>query len=463
MSTTRRAKPGSSFRQERFASSAALRKGLLGNLVARRCEALSAAADRELIFFLHELSMRNGFAVHRSCNLFPQWPWDSTGASLDSRRAAPASTAPASALCESAFERVARDLTELHPERVTKAVRTARREIAEYLPRLCLDARMEVENASVQGFAGLIQALREYQARFQKAVLSKVATTEVAATIFDALDYCLNQRGMVLVEGTYRCGKSFSAQAWCQMHLGSARYVQLSSATDAGAFFREIARAVGVACSLKMKAVEMRARIEETLRSQQLLLCIDECDWLLPQSIDVRAVPERLSWIMTAMVNQGVAVALIGSRNFTRLLHNVETRCPVWGSEQLHGRIKLRRSLPESLSQPDLFAIARLLLPHADKPTLMLLVGYTMDAQSRVSALENIAGRARFFAERRGRETSFEDVGKAMIEAGYQFAGAAAPTPGETSAERPREVRRRPSRPRPITLSERLAIVSNSG
>jgi hypothetical protein len=401
MSSTRKAKSGSPLRQERYASSSALRKGLLANLVAKRCEALSSAADRELVFFLAELSLRNGFAVHRSCNLFPQWLWDSTGKPN-----------------ETAFERVARELTELWPERVTKSVKRARSEIAACLPRLCLDARVEVESAAVKSFAGLIQALREYQRRFESAVLPKVAMTEVTETIFEALDYCLVQRGMVLVEGTYRSGKSFSSQAWCQMHLGQSRYVQLSSSTDVSAFYRDIARAVGVACSLQMKAMEMRARIEDTLRGQQLLLCVDESEWLFPQSSDVRAVPERMSWLMTALVNQGVPVALIGSRNFTRLLHNAETRCPVWGSEQLHGRIKLRKSLPESLSEADLFKIARAVMPEANEPMQMLLVGHALKSKGRIAAIEAAASRAKFFAIRADRRVCFADIERAMLEAG---------------------------------------------
>jgi len=52
MSNTRKADPGSSFRQERFASSPEFQRGLMANLVARRCELLSRAEDRDLFWFL---------------------------------------------------------------------------------------------------------------------------------------------------------------------------------------------------------------------------------------------------------------------------------------------------------------------------------------------------------------------------------------------------------------------------
>jgi hypothetical protein len=50
MSSTRHAQPGSPPRQERYASS--FERGLLANLVAKRCERLESQAQRELIWFL---------------------------------------------------------------------------------------------------------------------------------------------------------------------------------------------------------------------------------------------------------------------------------------------------------------------------------------------------------------------------------------------------------------------------
>jgi hypothetical protein len=184
-----------------------------------------------------------------------------------------------------------------------------------------------------------------------------------------------------------------------------------------------------------MKTAQMRVRIEETLRSQRLLLCIDEADWIWSQAVRMRAAPERVNWLMTALVNHGIPVALIGSRNFSRLLRNTEKHCPVWGSEQFHGRIRLRKELSDGLSQADLFAIARLLLPDADEPTLMLLVGYALESKGRVAALETAASRARFFAEQQNRGVSFEDVRAAMREAGYKFdSGESRPAAAQVAA-----------------------------
>ena len=124
-----------------------------------------------------------------------------------------------------------------------------------------------------------------------------VADTAAARTVHELLDYVLSQRGMILVEGTYRIGKSFAAQAWALRHLGQCRYVQLSSSTDDTAFFRDIARALGVACGLKMKAAELRHRIEEAVRSQHMLLIFDEADYIWPQAVNLKSSPNRVNWL----------------------------------------------------------------------------------------------------------------------------------------------------------------------
>jgi len=335
---------------------------------------------------------------------------------------------------ESAFQRVARELTEFFPDLVAGCPVRAQRQITAILPRLCLDPSVAPAGVAIPGFNDLIGALSRYKVKFESAIAPLVAATQVQGTIFEALDFALEQRGIVLLEGEYRSGKSYSAQAWCLKHLGQARYVQLSSSNDEGAFFRSIARAVGAACNLQMKAAQMRVRIEETIRGQHLLLCIDEADWILGSGLKIRNAPQRLNWLMTAMTNNGTPVALIASKNFGRLLRNIEARCPIWGSEQFHGRLRLRKTLPGSLSQDDLLAIARLMLPGADAATLMLLVGFALESKGRVSALENAVIRGRFFAGRQNRAVAFEDIEEAMRESGYQFPDAAPASAPETDA-----------------------------
>ena len=60
MSNTRHGIEGGEFRQERFASSREIERGLMANLVAKRCSVLEHAKDRELIWFMQLLSHQPG-------------------------------------------------------------------------------------------------------------------------------------------------------------------------------------------------------------------------------------------------------------------------------------------------------------------------------------------------------------------------------------------------------------------
>ena len=67
MSSTRRAKEGSPFRQERYCSSPEFERGLMAHLVAKRCDCLASSGDEELIFFLQFLSHQEGGLYADAC------------------------------------------------------------------------------------------------------------------------------------------------------------------------------------------------------------------------------------------------------------------------------------------------------------------------------------------------------------------------------------------------------------
>lgn len=412
MSSTRRATRPGKLRQERFASSAAIVRGMLGNLVAKRCTRVHSQAARETIYFLQDLSHREPHLRHGSCNLFPAWPWPSDG--------------PDS---ETALEKVARELAAEHglPAEV-------RENLPAFFIRLCLDASFPAENAATPGFPGIMGALRAYRLKWEAAARARAAQTTTTRAVWEILDYALEQKGMVLAEGAYRTGKSFSAQAWAQAHLGRCRYVQLTSARDEAAFYREIARAVGVAHSFTMKGAQMRERIEAVLREQHLLLIIDEADWLWPQGLTVKETPHRLCWVLTSLCNAGVPVALIGSRNFSRLEANLARRPRLFGLEQFHGRLKLRVQLPSEPTQADLFLIAAATLPEADERTKTLLVAHALKSPVPVPAIEAAAARATYFATEAGRaQVTLIDMERTMIEAGTVAPGVITPAPARMS------------------------------
>ena len=396
MSSTRKAKPGKPLRQERYASSAALQSGLLGNLVAKRCETVRDPELRRLIYSLQEISWRDVNLPHPACPQFPAWPWESTGASS-----------------ETPFEIIARELGQSYGL-TQKTVK----QIPGFLARLCLDPKIDVAAASLPGFTNIISALQIYREQFCQSIRSHVAATEPACIVWDALNYALalGRGSIVLVEGNYRIGKSFSAQAWAQQHIGEARYIQLTSSRDDGCFFRDIARCLGVSASTKIKAAEIRAKIEPTLRTRHMLLILDEAQNIWPKALRPKCTPERAEWLMTALVNAGVSIALIGPPDFSRLMLNVQRNVPIFGMEQFLGRVRLRKTLPDTLGRADLESIARLLLPSADVPTVLLLVGHALTCKSPAATLETTASRVKYFAGMKSRSVTFEDAEKAIAE-----------------------------------------------
>ena len=162
----------------------------------------------------------------------------------------------------------------------------------------------------------------------------------------------------------------------------------------------------------------MRERIEAALLSQHLLLIVDEADYIWPQAVRVREIPARICWLLTSLINNGVPVALIGSRNFNRLMVNCERRCPLWAGEQFRGRLRHQAALPAQLAESDLFAIARVCVPDADEATRMLLVGHALKSPVPVPAIEACVARARYFANEGARALSFDHFRRAMQEAG---------------------------------------------
>lgn len=398
MSSTRHSSDPSELSQERFASSLEFQGDFLrGNLVAKRVAALSDPERRGLVWFVQDISMRKGFQIHPSCVQF--------SASLPFHSPESSEFSGLEMLAVEILVRCA----------VARSNENARR-VVEWLQKLCLDPSDAAFHASPLMKIDVLSVLHTIKQDCEIGIRAKVAGTTVSRQIWDALDFAKSCRGLVLVEGTYRVGKSFSSQAWCMCNLGAARYVSLTSARDEESFYRTIAMAVGVAASLTKKASEIRERIELTLQAQNLLLVIDEASHTLPQATRTRYMPQRLSWVITALVNRGVPVALIASRDFSRIMDHLRRTLPIWGQEPFWGRLRRRADLPDALTQDDLLDIARLLAPEADAPTLMLMAGLAMRSSGHAASLESLVTLARYLAAKDGAPLTFESVERAGVE-----------------------------------------------
>jgi len=465
MSSTRHA-TGGPLRQERFASSQEFERGLMANLVAKRCSLLECAENRELVWFLQLLSHEEGGlknVARELCERFPDRlatpamrqigmkPGQKYNASqvqkvraeipgaefdfplkgeMDVAGAVNVPDGPRDSVDNWAgdwkkerAERLAalESAADKHPSKYPAEVfaqrcqRAAVAELERHLGELCLDPDRVLTDGEPWYFPTLISTLRAYQAAWI-AARRPAAVTSIGREVAEALDYALESGRLVLIDGPSRIGKTFAAKAWCEQAPGRARYVQVPSNNDEIGFYRAIARSLGVSINLNSKAQELRQRIEDTVRDGHLAIVFDEAHYLWPQSLYRHALPGRINWVMTALVNQGGPVALVTTPQFLRSQKQVEARTG-WTSEQFIGRIGHYQKLSESLTADDLKAVARAFIPYADARSIEALVSYAQMSAKYLAGIEAVAVRAQFIMRRAGRQkVEFKDVMRAIDE-----------------------------------------------
>lgn len=364
MSGTRTAKPGSPLHQERWASSLDYERGLKANLVAMRCKALNDPALRELIWTIQYFSHRPG-----------------------------------------GLPAVALRLRSLEADGFGKlSVET----LAEWLAEFCL-------NPQCQASPEFLRALRLFAADAGQAP-RRETVTEIGRLTHAALDYAQDQRCLVLVEGVARIGKTFAVSQWCAARPGRVRYAQVPSSNDDLSFFIALAKALGLTIESNAKTKNLRPRIEATLQGGDLMLVLDEAHYAWPGHSYHTARPSRICWLMTALVNQGVPVALVVTPQFFKSQKDCEKKTG-WACEQLTGRIGDYAKLPDELSMSDLRAVARAHLPEGDAKSIEALALLASCSEKHLAAIEHAVKKARYLAGRQDRGVSQADV-RAAIESG---------------------------------------------
>lgn len=365
MPGTRTAEPGSPLRQERWASSVAHTQGLKANLVARRCRVVADATTRELIWMIQARSNEAGGLPAMAGEL---------------ATVAPQACGPKGA-----------------------------KSLVDWLTEFCLNP----ETLSTDSFLG---ALRAYALERAQCAAATVVTT-VGKAINSALDYALEQRCMIVVEGVARLGKTFVVSHWCAARPGRVRYMQCPSTNDDVAFFAAMARALGLIVESTPKTKNLRPRIEDTLQAGDLMLVIDEAHNCWPGHSYRNARPSRICWLMTALVNCNVPVALVVTPQFFRAQKVCEERIG-WASEQFVGRIGDYVKLPDELSIGDLRSVARAHLPEGDATSIEALALYAGSSQKYLAAIEHAVKKARYLAGQAGRSGVTQGDIRTAIESG---------------------------------------------
>ncbi len=453
MSSTRRTNTPGIIKQERFASSREYERGLMANLVAKRCSVLDPPEERKLIWAIQLLSHRPGGLKKLAANLMAQFPDRIASASMRKfgtkagrtysaaqvkivRDEIPVARFPLKGETDYGLDEAAlffgdnaerqeiRQLeAEFYPssypasEFVKCCHEAASAGLEKQLLTLCLDPALPVADGAPWFFPTLVSTLRQFLAEQVETHCRLTVVTSLGERVHEALDYTSQSRSMSLIEGPARFGKSHSAADWCERHPGRARYVQLESSRDEMSFFRAIARALGVSINLNSKAQELRQRIEETLQTGDLVIVFDEAHYLWPATIDPRSLPARINWILTALVNNDVPVALVSTPQVLRNQKEFEARTR-WTSEQLVGRIGHYEPLPDELTLDDLKKVVLAILPDANTETVKLLVHYARASAKYLAGIRHAVDRAAFIARKDGREKiQFADVKRALKEA----------------------------------------------
>jgi len=489
MSNTRKANGNGPLRQERYASSEEYERGLVANLVAKRCGKLNRAEDRNIVWFLQLLSHQDGGLKRVADELCTRFPDRIATPAMQHLGAKPGQiynakqveqvraeipsgeldfilkgetdiaafvnvpdepTDPVERYAgtwrqnrESALSRIQDDAAK-HPASYAAAdfSTRCRSAAAQHLERqlcdLCLDPSLPLTDGSPWYFPALISTLREYQTSWIEQRRAAVVVTSIGQKVYDALEYARDTRCMVLIEGEAVTGKTFAAKAWCEQNPGRARYVQVPSTNDEIGFFREIAKALGIASGLGWKAVQLRARIEDVLQSGQLAIVFDVAQFLFPTNDCRNTMPGRINWVQTALVNYNVPVALVATPQFM-VTNNMMERKTFWNSAELIGRFGDYVKLPETLNRADLEAVSKSMLPTSDEWCVRAVARYAESSEKYLSGVKSAAARARFIARRDSREQVMAADIKLMLK--EIIPSDTALKKARNSPEKPRRVR----------------------
>jgi hypothetical protein len=243
-----------------------------------------------------------------------------------------------------------------------------------------------------------------------------VTQTTIGRRIAAAIAFAQDTKSLCLLEGMPRIGKSFAAKEICERSAGLLRYVQTPASNDEFSWVRAFALALGVSASLKMKVVEIRARVEETLQARGIGIVLDEAHYCFDSYLRSTSLPMRINWLNCALVNYGVPLILISTDQFQKAIARVE-KSTSWTSAQLAGRITYKERLPDKLPMSDLLSVARAVFPEGDARAWRALGAYADMSKHHLSAISALAIRARWLARQEGRAAATpDDLRRAMRE-----------------------------------------------
>lgn len=446
MSNTRRQDPATKrFCQTAFSSSAEYDFGILGNLVAARCHQLEDPEEIAMLWWLQQVSWREGGFEKFARDFLPKSEAQLGTASMRKFgvQAGRIYTADEVRIVRAELNGSVRDgfplsgeedlydgsffLSDASPRKLSLPrsypasafVNVCRPTIPQFvdsLRHLLLDPQTASPKKGLPYFAGLWDALTAWRAAEVAAASGRIVETAVSRQVFDELDFALDSRGFVVIEGREGIGKTEAVRAWCDRQPGRVLYVRLESSSDEGTFYRSISRRLGTASTYARKAHEVRTRIEDALQPGHLMLVVDEAHFLWPMSErSERGAPKRIDWLRTALVDAKVPVALISTPQF------FERQCDRfrkhgWNANQVQRRLTRTARLPEALSAEDAIAVARNFFPSVPLALAKRIAGVALISVGYLTSIEHLRKRVDFFRSRREGVSEIALVEEAVTE-----------------------------------------------
>ena len=271
------------------------------------------------------------------------------------------------------------------------------------------------EQADVVYFRDIIGALVEYKRRYEERAKTDFYLTAIGQQVWKQLDDALRSNTMIVIDGLEGRGKTEAVRAWCNCHLGVARFASLDGTSSKTAQVRELARALGIGHGNTRRALEMQTSVKEVLQTSQLMMVVDEAHFLFNQGLRQSGRPEMLDWIDTALCNPPLPVALVTTPQFMDCMERAVSQVG-WNYRQFKRRSKYVR-LPAKNTPHDIEAVARKLLPGADKATITQIMAYEALSKRDLSAVRDMVREAKLLAKEDGaRSVTFDHVKRAMYE-----------------------------------------------
>jgi len=249
--------------------------------------------------------------------------------------------------------------------------------------------KSEFKNASVPYFKDIIGALIQYKARRDHEAKEKFVTTAISQKIWDTLDFALTTRSMVLLDGLEGRGKTEAVKAWCELHLADARFISLKGVNNKTAFFREIARALGVPANYSYQSAELQCRIEDVLQRSKLMLVVDEAHFAFAQGTRIRNRPELLDWIDTSICNRRIPIALVTTPQFLVCMTRAHAQVD-WNYRQFRRRVRRYVKLPAKNTPHDIEQVIRAALPGATNSAVKQVLAYVHLTRRDLSAVGDV-------------------------------------------------------------------------